>query len=297
MQDLKNLWTGMGIDVNEELTEPHLMLYNCSRCTLLFFDPCLAGGNKFYSALGNFDWYYLHPGKTEYDYVQKYVKENSAILDVGAGRGVLFTKIEKKVDYQGLELSTKAVELAQNSNINVIQEDLIVHAERNQSKYDIVCLFQVLEHLTELDDFINSVFLTLKPGGLFVIAVPNNTGFVSYTPNYTFNLPPHHSILWTESSLRYLASKYKFEVVEVHKELLQEVHKDYAYQSFIASHLKSILLLPNALLDKSRSHNLISRIVRKVYTNPRIQKILLPTLMKRQKYGQSILITLKKPTQ
>lgn len=294
IQDLKELWYGIGINVESELSLPIVEAYSCSNCSLIFFDPALAGGDKFYSALGQFDWYYSHPGKTEYDYVQKYIQDGNSILDIGSGRGVLYTKIQQKVEYVGLELSTKAVEMAQQMSINVIQQDLSIHAQSNPSKYDIVCLFQVLEHLTELDTFIKSVYLTLKKGGLFVIAVPNNDGFVFYSANYTFNLPPHHTNLWTEKSLRFLAEKYKFEVVEVHKELLQDVHRDHAYKVYMASIIKKCLFLPNKLLDKSQSHSRVTRLVNRLYHNANMKKIIMPFLEKRQKYGQSIIVTLRK---
>jgi 2-polyprenyl-3-methyl-5-hydroxy-6-metoxy-1,4-benzoquinol methylase len=176
-ESLEGLWYKSGFDVISELKLKHLHLYFCDNCGLKFFDTQLAGGDKFYSQLGEFEWYYLHPGKTEYDFVQQFIKDGDKILDIGSGRGVLYSKIKVDVDYTGLELSTKAVELAKASAINVKQENLLVHAKNNQSSYDIVCLFQVLEHLTELDDFIKSIYLALKNKGLFVIAVPDKEEF------------------------------------------------------------------------------------------------------------------------
>lgn len=294
IESLEALWSGIGVNVSSELKTKQFHLYNCSNCGLNFFDPQLAGEDKFYSKLGEFEWYYLHPGKTEYDYVQQFIKNGDKILDVGSGRGVLYSKINVDVDYTGLELSTKAVELAKDSGINVKQEDLLSHAENNQSAYNIICLFQVLEHLTELDDFVKSIHLALKSNGLFVIAVPDNDGFVSNTPNYLFNLPPHHSILWNESSLRYLANRYNFDVVEVTREPLQEVHKDIAYQSYLISNFKKLVLKKSSLIDNSQIHRLFTRIVSRVLRNNRLKKIIYSKVSKMQKQGQSIIVVLQK---
>ena len=134
---------------------------------IVFFDPQNAGGDKFYSRLGENEWYYLHSGKTEYEYVQNLINENDKVLDVGAGRGELFNRTKKKINYTGLELSTKAVELAALSSINVINEDIIIHSENNIEKYDIICLFQVLEHICNLNTFLVSIIKCLKQGGKF----------------------------------------------------------------------------------------------------------------------------------
>jgi 2-polyprenyl-3-methyl-5-hydroxy-6-metoxy-1,4-benzoquinol methylase len=294
IENLKILWSSSGIDVSKELYKQFLEIYKCTNCGLGFFDPSLAGGDDFYSALGKFDWYYNHPGKTEYDFVQQYIKDGLKVLDIGSGRGVLYSKINKKVEYTGIELSTKAVELATADGINVIKENLAVHSKRHENFYDIVCLFQVLEHMTELGEFIESIFKTLKSQGLLVIAVPDNDGFASKTPNYTFNLPPHHTILWTEKSLRYLAKKYNFEVVTVDRELLQDIHKEIAYNSFIIWRIKKFFYLPSNLLDTTIYHRIITKVVNFISKNSRIKNFMFEWASKYQINGQSIITVLKK---
>lgn len=293
IKDLKTIWWSF-LDISEELKVDTLHLYQCNNCRLKFFDTLLAGGDKFYSELSNLHWYYNHDGKTEYDFVQKYVKKGDKVLDVGAGIGLLATKIKQEIQYTGLELSTKAVDLAHKSGINVIQENLNKHAQNNKSRYDTVCLFQVLEHLTELDDFLKSIHLTLKSKGYFIIAVPNNDGFISQSPNYTFNLPPHHTILWTEETLRFLAQKYSFDVADIEIELLQDVHRDYAYRSYYIYNIKRAFFLPSLLIDKSLSHRIITRTVNTLFRINFFKNILTRIARKRQKYGQSILFALQK---
>jgi SAM-dependent methyltransferase len=291
--ELVKLWK-KDIDVSDDIKTSEIHKYHCNNCSITFFDPKNAGGNKFYSTLGEYDWYYLHPGKTEYDYIQKLIKENDYVLDIGAGRGELFNRTKKQINYTGLELSTKAVELAQKSDINVRNEDLLAHAVHHKNEYDIVSLFQVLEHLTELDKFITAIKDCLKPGGLFCIAVPNNDGFISYTPNYIYNMPPHHTILWTESSLRYLAKKFDFNVVDVEPELLQDVHKENAYFSYLVYLIKRCTFQPVLLLENGKIHQFISRIASRLLRSTLFRKLAMPVFSRKVKYGQSIIITLQK---
>jgi SAM-dependent methyltransferase len=292
-KDLVDFWKGY-VDVSDEIKTDSVNNYCCNNCGLSFFDPQNAGGDKFYSKLGEEEWYYLHPGKTEYEYVQKVIRDNDYILDVGAGRGELHNRTKKKINYTGLELSSKAVLLAKEVGINVINEDLLIHSENNIGKYDIVCLFQVLEHLTELEHFISAINKCLKVGGKFCIAVPNNNGFISYTPNYIFNLPPHHTILWTEKSLRFLAKKFDFDVIEASPELLQDIHRENACQSYLISVGRKVLFLPNLLVDKSKGNRYISRVIGILFKWKLFKKIIIPLISKRIKYGQSIIVTLQK---
>lgn len=291
---LLKLWADTQVDVSRELRTPEVIAYQCPDCGLSFFDPQHAGGNAFYSALGNFDWYYLHPGKTEYDYVQRFIRTGDRILDIGSGRGVLFTRIDKPVEYTGLELSSKAVALAREAGINVLQEDLLVHAREHAGQYDLVCLFQVLEHLTELDAFLRAIQACLKPGGLFCIAVPNNDAFIAYTANYTFNLPPHHTILWTERSLRFLARRYAFEIVDVHREPLQDVHREIARHAALTARLKKWTGHPVRLGDDTARHRRLSSIASRLLANGLFRRTSLGWLDKQLTEGQSIMITLQK---
>lgn len=292
--DLADLWLEIFPDIYEEIKIDKIHLYYCSNCNLKFFDPVLAGGDKFYSELGKLEWYYNHPGKSEYDYIQKFIRVDQKILDIGSGSGVLFERIQERVDYTGIELSTKAVAIAKEKNINVIQEDIATHSKSHNNNYDLVCLFQVIEHLTELDNFIKSIYDVLKDDGLFVIATPNNDGFYSITPNLLFNLPPHHSIHWTENSLKFLANKYNFEVLDVHFEPLQKIHEDIAVKSFLSNIIRRLLLQPKLLINSTYIFKLIDSVSNQIFNNPIFKKYILLKIIRKIKYGQSIIIVLKK---
>ena len=268
--DLIRLWHGFGVDVDLDIPQKIVNKYHCTNCELIFFDPENAGGDTFYSKLGEWDWYYLHSGKTEYDFVQKYIFDDIKVLDVGSGRGELFNRFSKKVNYTGIELSTKAVELAKDAGINVINEDLYKHAENNIEKYDLICLFQVLEHLTEPLKFVNAIKKCLKPGGLFIIAVPNNDSFIKYAINSPLNLPPHHTIHWKESSLRKLAEYTSFKVENVSFESLQEEHREWYLKNITINTLRKYFLHKFKSVDFSLIYRIINKISSIIYKNKKI---------------------------
>jgi SAM-dependent methyltransferase len=77
----------------------------------------------------------------------------------------------------------------------------------------VVYSFHVLEHLTDnIISFIENCLKCLKPGGKFIISVPNNEGF---SPKYSvLNYPPHHMGLWGNTSLNYLTKLFPIEEVK-----------------------------------------------------------------------------------
>jgi 2-polyprenyl-3-methyl-5-hydroxy-6-metoxy-1,4-benzoquinol methylase len=226
-EDLVKLWKPY-YEIETIIKDKQLKFYTCTDCQLQFFNPEYAGDDKFYSVLGKEDWYYNHPGKSEYDFVQDYFKDGMKVLDIGCGQAVLLSKTKAKIDYTGIELSSWAVSFGQENGINILNETIQEHAIQHEEKYDVIVSFQVLEHLTEVRTFLNSVLKALKKGGMFIVAMPNNESFISRLPNYTFNLPPHHTILWNKKQLEFIPEIFDFELIKFSKERIHEVHIDSA---------------------------------------------------------------------
>ena len=97
-----------------------------------------------------------------------------SLLDVGAGTGE-FLKAAKENSWKvtGVEPNQNAVALAQEKGIVLYPElkDLI-----NQ-KFDVITLWHVLEHISNLEEVVKELSELLKPGGILVIAVPNYNSY------------------------------------------------------------------------------------------------------------------------
>jgi SAM-dependent methyltransferase len=289
-QEFIRLWATLNVDVSGDVKTPIVYKYHCNVCELSFFDPKNAGGDEFYSSLGKWEWYYRHTGKTEYDITQKYISDGTKILDVGSGRGELYKRISHKVDYTGLELSSKAVALAQEAGINVIKENLFDHSKKHEGEYDVVCLFQVLEHLSEVTEFIKSIKRCLKPGGLFIVAVPNNGGYLQYAYNNILNLPPHHTIQWNEHSLRYLGERFNFGVKDVICEELQDVHLKAHHQILITHKIAKLLGMKQKSIRFGKRFSLISKLAQ-IFTNAPLLKIITHKFcLSKEAKGHSIVV-------
>ena len=114
---------------------------------------------------------------------------NARILDIGCGygRNLLALKQMGYENTQGIDISEEQVDYAQKhlGLSNVELGDAVAMLESaQQAEYDVILLLDVLEHL-ELDysiKLLKAIRVALKPGGIFVIQVPN--GIAPLSPNF-----------------------------------------------------------------------------------------------------------------
>jgi 2-polyprenyl-3-methyl-5-hydroxy-6-metoxy-1,4-benzoquinol methylase len=91
------------------------------------------------------------------------------LLDVGCYTGI-FVEIAAKRgwDAWGLEPSCWAVEQAQARGLHVVQGTLDT-ADLPEAHFDVVTMWDVIEHLTDPRDALERAYRLLKPGGLLVV--------------------------------------------------------------------------------------------------------------------------------
>lgn len=199
-------------------------LYQCNDTSYRFFHPFnIDGDGPFYEKLENISWYYAD-WKWDYEIGKDFIQNNSTVLDIGCGEAkfLTFLKTKKNCNVVGLELNSKAQEIAVNNGINVNNESIQEYALGNKSKFDVVTFFQVLEHISNVDSFLKAALEVTKTGGLVILAVPNNEPYYLTFDKYHFlNLPPHHMGWWDEKSLRSLGSIYNLELIELKKQPLE----------------------------------------------------------------------------
>jgi cyclopropane fatty-acyl-phospholipid synthase-like methyltransferase len=169
---------------------------------------------------------YYQNDKEEYDFAKNYIDENYSVLEIGCGKAAFADKI-KTIKYTGLEFSKQAILMAERNGKNVINETIQRHSLHHFEKYDVVCSFQVLEHIPvdKINSFLNAAINTLKKGGKFIISVPSADSFVGKISNCTLNLPPHHQTHWHDKTLVKIANIFDLEIKELHHDRLAERNK------------------------------------------------------------------------
>jgi len=246
------------VDISGLFADPELHYLLCRGCDLRFFYPQVTGDEAFYNALQEYDWYYMDE-KEEFEYAARFISSTDKVLEIGCGKGV-FSKFISSPDYTGLDLSVKAKEMAQVSGVNVEVESVQAHAEHHRGFYDVVCAFQVLEHVREVRSFLQASVDCLKKGGLLICAVPSEDSFLHYVSNGILNMPPHHVSRWSDKSLSSVADIFSLQVLKIHHERVAGVHEEWYLNVLVTNAVKNLFGLERRLLDKSIKHKIVTRI-------------------------------------
>ncbi|MGZ0015675.1 class I SAM-dependent methyltransferase [Yeosuana sp. AK3] len=265
------------IDVSSYFLEiKKVSVYKCTETGYRFFYPFnLSGDSKFYEHFQKFNTYYM-PWKWEHEISKQYIKDGVSLLEVGCAQGAYIKRINelfKLGDIVGLELNESVK--GGNEKWSILNKTVQSFSESNKERFDVVCSYQVLEHISDVKSFLEAKIECLKKGGKLIISVPNNDSFIKHADN-CLNMPPHHMGLWNEQSLRSLEALFPLKVLDVHFEDLQEYHvENYVSATFYSKY-------PLKLLRK---------IIRKINKILGIhQKLVKNTFVKRNKFiGQTIL--------
>jgi len=204
--------------------------YKCKNCGLIFFEYTLnvADLAKIY------DEKYFR-GKVYCDYIQEktfrkklfleklnliktYIPPNGKVLDVGCATG-FFLEVMRKLGYEtyGIEVSDYASNYARNMlKLNVITGDLL-SASFPDDFFDIITMFDVLEHLPNPIETLAECSRIIKRGGILIIETLNADSliFKILKQNWPLFSPPYHLFYFNQKNIGLLLDKCKFERIKV----------------------------------------------------------------------------------
>lgn len=105
----------------------------------------------------------------------KYLKDSDVLLDFGCGPGTFSNVLSQYVDtIHAIDISSGMIEsgksYAAKKNIHNIHylHTTIYDEGYAKNSFDVIIAFNILHHLTDLDDVLMRIMELLKPGGLFI---------------------------------------------------------------------------------------------------------------------------------
>tara|TARA_B100001057_G_C22786188_1_gene925657 strand:- start:215 stop:1096 length:882 start_codon:yes stop_codon:yes gene_type:complete len=140
--------------------------------------------------------------------INKDIKNGGSILDIGCGwaQALLFFK-KKGLDCYGFDPAIEAVEYGCKNGLKIKHAGLGGMNVFDDKKFDMVTMFNVLEHLADPVKSIEQIKDILKPNGILAIDVPNEfndfqtTGRDVHGLNDWWIAPPNHLNYFSKDSL------------------------------------------------------------------------------------------------
>lgn len=235
-----------------------LFLSHCQMCDLSYFLPFTRATESFYESLQKVNWYYLDE-KFEYHFAMRYIKKRDRILEIGCGTGA-FAKILGDQIYTGLEFNRQAIKATKALNLNVLNQSVEEFSTNKPGQFDVVCAFQVLEHVSNIKSFIQASIRCLRTGGLLIFSVPSADSFLRQSTNNYLNLPPHHESWWSDNCLRKVAGLFDLVMVELFHDRLDKIHKLWYLRVLVENSIKKKINYKSSIVDVSTKLRIIKKI-------------------------------------
>lgn len=144
------------------------------------------------------------------------VPRNAKIADLGCGDGMLLRVFQEMgfVSLHGVEGSAEMWDRCRASFPAVEQGDLRDYLRRKPGVFDVIALFDVIEHFTreEAVELLDEMHAALRSGGLLLLQLPNGDSPFSEA---VFAADITHEALYTLGSLGHLLAVGGFELVSV----------------------------------------------------------------------------------
>ncbi|OOV18397.1 bifunctional 2-polyprenyl-6-hydroxyphenol methylase/3-demethylubiquinol 3-O-methyltransferase UbiG [Flavobacterium sp. LM4] len=146
-------------------------------------------------------------------------KHTQNVLEVGSGIGLIgmYLKRFNNLSYYGLELDEKTHQRALSLGVNSVNGDFSKMETFNE-KFDVIMMWEVLEHLQDLQLFFQLAKERLNTKGVFVFSVPNFAKIDNYRnakDKIYQSGPPVHLNFFTKESLKEVLNWYGFDYVMI----------------------------------------------------------------------------------
>jgi len=158
----------------------------CQKCHLVYVNPIKKEDkiNNDYSQMKSIDASIirasrLHATKSQVQLIKRY-KKGTTLLDVGCGEGFfLFNASNAGYTTKGIELSQDAAAYAKREFGLDIEAGAFEDVQFPGNYFDVVTLWQVLEHAPHPLEILKKAHRILKPGGLIAASTPDLEGIPS----------------------------------------------------------------------------------------------------------------------
>jgi|ERR1700733_14212451 SAM-dependent methyltransferase len=200
----------------------HWRVVECDECGLIYSNPIIAP-EKIYRLYRETD--FVDESQLDNmgdDYIAEVLAvadpgSSPRLLEVGSASGYFLVRaLAKGFDAVGVEPGKAAVELATEDVRSRTVNDVLRKGLFSPGSFDIVCSFQVFDHVLDPNDFLELIHHYLKPGGKFLQIHHDITSFLPRTLGRrasTYDV--EHIHLWSPDTMRRILTKNGFTPIKI----------------------------------------------------------------------------------
>ncbi len=164
-------------------------------------------------------WLKIERNLLRYQLIKKY-KKSGTLYDIGCGFGH-FLVAGKKMGYRvaGVEMSSANVDFIRNEFDITVEKNSFLDVAESQ-KYDIMTLWDVLEHIDRADLIVEKASRMLHPGGFVFIQVPQiDSFFARLLQDQWWAMGLDHVNYFSKRTITHLLARYGIKVVKIRSSL------------------------------------------------------------------------------
>lgn len=207
-------------------------LVRCGQCSLAYIaDPPTPDAlAALYQGQGDYHSALLDPQSGTFAHIGKIAQRHLAftrawcpageLIDIGCSTG-MFLDAARRAGFSvsGTELSQASARFARDHfGLSVVEGDIHT-VSAQQQRYDVVTMFDVIEHVTDPARDMAAAWQMLKPGGMFILSTPNIDGlfprlslpFARALGHWPHAEPPWHLYQFSVATLSAMLDKAGFE--------------------------------------------------------------------------------------
>ncbi|MGI8640393.1 MAG: class I SAM-dependent methyltransferase [Pyrinomonadaceae bacterium] len=144
-------------------------------------------------------------------------RQTGKLLDIGFGEGGLLTVAEKN-DWKcyGTELSPQALKYGDEKGW-IVAKDVLSDERFEKNSFDIVTMIELIEHVPNPDDFLQTALSLLRPGGLLYLTTPNikSINWRWLGIDWSVISPPEHIAIWSPAGMKKALGRNNFTAKEI----------------------------------------------------------------------------------
>jgi SAM-dependent methyltransferase len=209
---LRTLWPGTD----------KVEMHRCRACGFAFPIPYVAGDGEFYNVAYGDPHYPRDRWEFRRTLAALHPERGIRLLEVGAGEGWFLemlrrSEIGRYCELSALEYDRAAITKLRARGFLTTEGSLIdlLGDPAVAGRFDVICMFQTLEHMDRVEDVFRALRHLLSPNGCVFISVPNAPSVDQQEQMVQlWDMPPNHVGRWHLNCFDVLCARHRFQVSE-----------------------------------------------------------------------------------